>query len=71
MDLSKGFNTFEKQDDSPDEHLDALLRTIIAHEQETGVKIDANVVTWRGMMTKARFSYQLELNIMRYSNKLT
>lgn len=51
-DLSKGFNTFQKQDDSGDEHLGSLLKTIVAHEKETGNRIDANVVTWRGMMTK-------------------
>ncbi|KPM41587.1 Decapping nuclease RAI1 [Neonectria ditissima] len=50
--LSKGFDTFQKQDDSGDKHLDSLLKTIIAHEKETGKKIDANLVTWRGMMTK-------------------
>ncbi|KJZ74176.1 Protein RAI1 [Hirsutella minnesotensis 3608] len=51
-DLSKGFDTFQKVDDSKDEHLDSLLRVIMAHEQKTGTKIDADVVTWRGMMTK-------------------
>ncbi|KAL6849377.1 decapping endonuclease targeting mRNA [Amphichorda felina] len=51
-DLSKGFESFEKQDDSKDEHLDSLLKTIMAYEEEQGKKIDANVVTWRGMMTK-------------------
>ncbi|KAK8066371.1 RAI1 like PD-XK nuclease-domain-containing protein [Apiospora hydei] len=51
-DLSQGFESFEKHDDSQDEHLDSLLRAVIAHEQETGKKIDAQVVTWRGMMTK-------------------
>ncbi|KAG5981491.1 decapping endonuclease targeting mRNA [Claviceps digitariae] len=51
-DLSRGFNTFQKLDDSQDEHLDSLLKAIIAHEKETGKKIDAHVVTWRGMMTK-------------------
>ncbi len=54
-DLSQGFESFEKQDDSADEHLDSLLKTIMAHEQEEGKKIDANVVTWRGMMTKVGF----------------
>jgi RAT1-interacting protein len=53
-DLCKGYDTFEKMDDSPDEHLDALLKTIIAHEQETGQKVDAEIITWRGMMTKVR-----------------
>ncbi|KAI0457993.1 RAI1 like PD-XK nuclease-domain-containing protein [Xylaria acuta] len=51
-DLSKGFEKFDKHDDSIDEHLDSLLKTIISHEQEEGKKIDANIVTWRGMMTK-------------------
>ncbi|KAH8200894.1 hypothetical protein TruAng_004980 [Truncatella angustata] len=51
-DLSGGFESFDKHDDSADEHLDSLLRTIIAHEQKDGKKIDAQVVTWRGMMTK-------------------
>lgn len=50
-DLSKGFDTFIKKNDSIDDHLDSLLKTIIAHEQETGSRIDANLVTWRGMIT--------------------
>lgn len=53
-DLSLGFETFEKLDDSQDGHLDSLLRTIINYEDREGKKIDANVVTWRGMMTKVR-----------------
>jgi RAT1-interacting protein len=32
----------------------ALLKTIISHEEEKGKRIDAHVVTWRGMMTKVR-----------------
>ncbi|KAF3020958.1 decapping endonuclease targeting mRNA [Neopestalotiopsis sp. 37M] len=51
-DLSAGFDTFDKHDDSGDEHLDSLLKTIMAHEQQDGKKIDAQIVTWRGMMTK-------------------
>ncbi|XXH00320.1 hypothetical protein Hte_006663 [Hypoxylon texense] len=51
-DLSKGFEQFDKHDDSKDEHIDSLLKAIMAHEEEEGKKIDANVVTWRGMMTK-------------------
>ncbi|ORY71622.1 RAI1 like PD-XK nuclease-domain-containing protein [Pseudomassariella vexata] len=51
-DLSKGFDKFDKHDDSADEHLDSLLRTIMAHEEEEGKKIDAQIVTWRGMITK-------------------
>ncbi|KAJ2979110.1 hypothetical protein NUW58_g7290 [Xylaria curta] len=51
-DLSKGFDKFDKHDESIDEHLDSLLKAIAAHEKEEGKKIDANIVTWRGMMTK-------------------
>ncbi|KAF2965266.1 hypothetical protein GQX73_g8305 [Xylaria multiplex] len=46
-DLSKGFDKFDKHDESIDEHLDSLLKTIAAHEKEEGKKIDANIVTWR------------------------
>lgn len=51
-DLSKGFDTFEKLNDEADEHLDSLLRTIIDHEQKTGHRVEADFITWRGMMTK-------------------
>ncbi|RYO86400.1 hypothetical protein DL766_006976 [Monosporascus sp. MC13-8B] len=51
-DLSKGFDKFDKHDDSADEHIDSLLKTIMAHEEEEGKKIDAHIVTWRGMVTK-------------------
>jgi RAT1-interacting protein len=51
-DLSKGFEMFDKRDDSQDEHLDSLLQAIMHHEKETGKPIDAHIVTWRGMMTK-------------------
>ncbi|PGH13175.1 hypothetical protein AJ80_06421 [Polytolypa hystricis UAMH7299] len=52
VDLSRGFDTFEQLDDAGDEHLDALLDTIIALEKSTGKKCEADIVTWRGMMTK-------------------
>lgn len=51
-DLSQGFENFVKHDDSVAEHLDSLLKTIMQHEKETKKKIDANVVTWRGVLTK-------------------
>ncbi|CAK7210922.1 decapping endonuclease targeting mRNA [Sporothrix bragantina] len=53
MDLSRGFDSFVKHDDDGvDEHLDSLLAAVVAHEQATRTKIDAQVLTWRGMMTK-------------------
>lgn len=53
-DLSHGFENFVKHDDSVDEHLDSLLKTIMVHEKQTGKKIDAQIVTWRGCITKVR-----------------
>ena len=51
-DLSKGFETFDKHDDSKAEHLVSLLKAVVGHEQETNTPIDANIVTWRGILTK-------------------
>ncbi|KAK3639946.1 decapping endonuclease targeting mRNA [Elasticomyces elasticus] len=63
-DLSAGFKTFRQRDDSIDEHLDGLLDTLQAHEESllekardgegelVDVRVKADVITWRGMMTK-------------------
>ena len=51
-DLCKGFDTFQQLDDTADDHLDALLRTIIDIEKKTGSRCEADFITWRGMMTK-------------------
>jgi hypothetical protein len=56
-DLSRGFDTFEKLDDKADDHLDSLLKTIIAHEQGLGKAVEADLITWRGMMTKVSFDF--------------
>lgn len=58
-DLNQGFESFQKLDDTVDEHLDALLETLIAYEKEHGAKCEADVITWRGMMTKVRGSAEL------------
>jgi len=50
--LSKGFETFQKLDDSADEHLDSLLRAIEDLERKRGQRLDAEVIAYRGMMTK-------------------
>lgn len=51
-DLSNGYESFVKHDDSVDEHLDSLLKTIASYEKDTRKPIDAHIVTWRGMLTK-------------------
>ena len=51
MDLSRGFETFDKHDDSQDEHLISLLKSIAEYEKVNG-RVDVGIVTWRGMMTK-------------------
>jgi len=50
--LSAGFDTFKKLDDSADDHLDSLLRTIMEMEKRDGKRYEADFITWRGMMTK-------------------
>ncbi len=54
--LSNGLDNFIKHDDTVDEHLDSLLKTIASHEQTTGEPIDAHIITWRGMLTKVCLS---------------
>jgi RAT1-interacting protein len=51
-DLCNGFNTFDKLDDTADDHLDSLLLTIMNHEKKLGSRVEADFITWRGMMTK-------------------
>ncbi|KAG9245313.1 protein RAI1 [Calycina marina] len=51
-DLCKGFDTFQKLDDTADDHLDSLLKSVMDFEKKSGNKVDAGVITWRGMMTK-------------------
>lgn len=67
-DLNRGFDTFQKLDDTADEHLDALLDTVAALEKETGKRCEADVITWRGMMTKV--SYKLQALIPRLARGL-
>jgi len=43
-----------------------LLKTIIAHEQELGKSVEADVITWRGMMTKVS---SFELKDLRFSER--
>jgi len=51
-DLTVGYHDFIKQDDSKDEHLDGLLRALMHSEQQTQTRTQADIITWRGMMTK-------------------
>lgn len=50
--LSEGFDTFRKLDDKRDDHLDPLLKSLLEKEKREGRRVQADVVTWRGMMTK-------------------
>lgn len=52
-DLSKGFDSFRLLDDTADDHLDSLLKTIMDLEQRTGTECAAEVVTWRYFSFKA------------------
>jgi len=52
INLSNGYESFRKHNDTVNEHLDALLDTLAAHEEKEGQIVKADVLTWRGMMTK-------------------
>lgn len=53
IDLSKGFESFIKYDDTAvNLHLNPLLDTIEQYEAKNKTKLDADILTWRGMMTK-------------------
>lgn len=51
-DLKEGFSTFRHYEDKTDPRLDSLLCAVGSKEKKTGVKEQADFVTWRGMMTK-------------------
>ncbi|KAJ6264805.1 hypothetical protein Dda_0957 [Drechslerella dactyloides] len=53
-DLSGGYSSFIKHDDSVDEHLDSLLEALIELEKKEGKCATEGVdfVTWRGMVTR-------------------
>jgi len=51
-DLKAGFDTFHQYEEISDPHLDSLLRALAARERTQGTTEDADIVTWRGMMTK-------------------
>ena len=55
--LSDGFDSFRKLDESRDDHLDALLKTIMKLEKNEGHNRQVDIVTWRGIMTKVCKSY--------------
>jgi RAT1-interacting protein len=67
-DLNRGFDTFEQLDDTGDEHLDSLLETIIELERKTGLRCQADIFTWRGMMTKV---WKEEAGIQFATNRRT
>lgn len=52
VDLCEGFDSFQQLDDTADDHLDSLLRTIVDLEQKSGSRYEPDFVSWRGMMTK-------------------
>jgi RAT1-interacting protein len=51
-DLREGFATFRHHEDKENPHLDSLLKALISKEKKTGERVQADFVTWRGMMTK-------------------
>lgn len=51
-DLNLGFKEFIEKDESKPMHLDQLLKSIIVYEKSTNQKVKADIITFRGIMTK-------------------
>lgn len=51
-DLKEGFETFKHHEDKEDPHLDSLLRALMEERIQGAGEVQADFVTWRGMMTK-------------------
>ena len=49
-----GYETFKQLDDTADDHLDSLLECLIMLESKSDVPVSADIITWRGMITKVR-----------------
>ncbi|KAF2086931.1 RAI1-domain-containing protein, partial [Saccharata proteae CBS 121410] len=50
-DLSAGLETFRQLDDSRDDHINALLNTIMEKEKETGELFDPDFITYSALLT--------------------
>lgn len=50
-DLKEGFDTFKHYEDKEDPHLDSLLKALMDTEPAKE-HVKADLMTWRGMMTK-------------------
>lgn len=51
--LSTGFDSLVSRDESINEHIDALLASLIKYETEHGTSAtQVDIVSWRGMITK-------------------
>ncbi|KAG5366040.1 Decapping nuclease RAI1 [Yarrowia sp. B02] len=71
IDLTKGIENWT-QPNEHDTHLDTLLESLSQHERETGAKVDAEIITWRGILTKImthpydQYNESIVLNIVYF-----
>jgi RAT1-interacting protein len=75
IDLSQGFSQFVQKDESFSRHLDSMLLAVIAKERTTNKKVAADIITWRGIMTKLLtlpYSKQddIDLNIVLFDDQI-
>ena len=47
-----GYESFRQLDDTADDHLDGLLHCLADLESRSDSQTAADIITWRGMMTK-------------------
>lgn len=75
IDLGSGFKKFKKFDEQRDGEFDGLLGAIKAYEEKNDTKVTADIITWRGIMTKLlTLPYQLndpiDLNVVYFDGHI-
>ncbi|PWN37081.1 RAI1-domain-containing protein, partial [Meira miltonrushii] len=74
-DLNRGYETRIERDDNVNEHLNSLLEALMQGEEVEGHQKQADLITWRGMMTKlCTVLYEdqqgFEMNVMMLNGTL-
>ncbi len=75
IDLGAGFKKFKKFDEERDGEFVGLLAAIKNYEEKNDTKVKADIITWRGIMTKLMTLHQnlrdpLDLNVVYFDGHI-
>ncbi|KAK7539017.1 hypothetical protein IWX49DRAFT_90833 [Phyllosticta citricarpa] len=73
--LQTGFDTFRRHDETIDRHLEALLQALQEKEGRTGRITNAELITWRGQLTKVLTTIydkrdSFEMNVTKFQGQI-